>query len=53
VQSQNAADFSLFHLSLLQDFEDVKSDLRTSHKLIGVLHAKISEDVAGSDLASN
>jgi hypothetical protein len=34
---QNAGDFALFQLLLFQDFEDLKSYLRTSHEVISVL----------------
>jgi hypothetical protein len=44
--AQGLGDFSLFQLLVLQDFEDMVSDLCASQKLVGVLEAQIREDVA-------
>lgn len=46
---QNVSDFALFQLFLLQDFEDVESYLRASHKLIRVFQAEVREDIPGAN----
>jgi hypothetical protein len=48
--SQNPSDFALFQLFLFQDFEDVKSYLRSSHELIRVFQAEVREDIPGANL---
>ena len=45
--TQNAGDFALFQLLLFQDFEDLKSYLRTSHELISVRSKAFCRDAVG------
>jgi hypothetical protein len=47
---QNASDFALFQLFLLQDFEDVESYQRASHELIRLFQAEVREDIPGTNL---
>ena len=51
--AQNTCDLTLFQSFLFQDFEDVKSYLRTSHELVGILQTKICKNVSGPDLDSS
>ncbi len=46
--AQYVGDFAPFQLPVLQNFEDVISDLRPREKLIGLLETEIREDVAGA-----
>ena len=50
---ENAGNFALFQLLVLQDLEDVKADLRAGQKLVGVLQPEISKDVPGAFLELN
>jgi len=50
---KNAGDFPLFQFLLFQDFEDVKSYLRTSHELISVLQTEVCENIPGANLDSS
>jgi hypothetical protein len=51
--AQNTCDLTLFQFFLFQDFEDVKSYLRTSYELVGVLQTKICKNVSRPDLDSS
>jgi hypothetical protein len=51
--AQNTGDLTLFQSFLFQDFEDVKSYLRTSHELVGILQTKIGKNVSRPDLDSS
>jgi hypothetical protein len=51
--AQNTCNRTLFQFLLFQDFEDVKSYLRTSHELVGVLQTKIGKNVSRPDLDSS
>src|SRR5450432_1254121 len=44
---KNIRDFPLFQLLFLQDLENVKSNLRPSHKLVGTFKSEVREDVSG------
>jgi hypothetical protein len=46
--AENAGDLALLQFLVFEDLEDVKSDLRAHHKLVGVFEAEIGEDVAGA-----
>ena len=44
--AQNTCDFGLLQFLFLEDFEDVESDLRTSHELVGIFQTKIRKNVS-------
>ena len=48
--AENSGHFALLQFLLFQDFEDVKSYLRTSHQLIGIFQSKIGKNIPGADL---
>jgi hypothetical protein len=52
-KAQNTCDLTLLQSFLFQDFEDVKSYLRTSHELVSVLQTKIGKNVSRPDLDSS
>jgi hypothetical protein len=51
--AQNTSDLTLFQFFLFQDFENVKSYLRTSHELVGIFQTKIGKNVSRPDLDSS
>jgi len=51
--AQNTCDLTLLQSFLFQDFEDVKSYLRTSHELVGIFQTKIGKNVSRPDLDSS
>src|SRR6185369_4193733 len=50
---ENASDFALFQFPVLQNFENVNSNLRAGIKFAGILQPQIGEDVAGPFLKLN
>jgi len=51
--AQNTCDLTLCQSFLFQDFEDVKSYLRTSYELVGIFQTKIGKNVSRPDLDSS
>ncbi len=47
---QNTCDLTLFQSFLFQDFEDVKSYLRTSHELVGIFQTEIGKNIPRANL---
>jgi hypothetical protein len=51
--AENAGDFALRQLFVLQDFEDMKADLRARQEPAGVFQPEIGKHVAGAFLKLN
>jgi len=48
--AQNTCNLTLFQSFLVQDFEDVKTYLRTTQELVGIFQTQIGKNVSRPDL---
>jgi hypothetical protein len=51
--AQDSRDFALFQLLILEDLEDVKTNLRPRIELVRIVEPQIGKDVAGAFLKLN